>query len=294
LFPLVNGRLEGDILQCGYHGFSFDRTGRCTQVPSQPDTPPHFAVRRYPVVEHGNLIWIWTGIAPPPRPPAIADFEAIGLGNSAWAVEQHTMSTIKARHQLLVDNLLDLSHISFVHSASIVGGGAVARIPCEIIEGETSLNVSRLGKGIPHNPLLKFLFPDHAGPVDQEFDTEFFGPHLIRTGGAIFGAGPDGPRQKLGTRNFLHAMTPETPSSVHYFVMTARDFRLTDVAIARSNLEMGLKIQSEDKAILESIEVNVDRFADTRRELSAAADAGAIRVRRRMAAQIRAESVEAG
>jgi Vanillate O-demethylase oxygenase C-terminal domain len=84
-------------------------------------------------------------------------------------------------------------------------------------------------------------------------------------------------------------MTPETEGSVHYFVMTARDFRLDDDAIARSNLEMGAKIQREDIAILEAIEVNVDAYADTRRELSAAADAGAIRGRRRLATQIRAE-----
>jgi Vanillate O-demethylase oxygenase C-terminal domain len=71
--------------------------------------------------------------------------------------------------------------------------------------------------------------------------------------------------------------------------MTARDFRLGEDTIARSNLEMGVKIQREDIAILEAIEVNVDAYADTRRELCAAADAGAIRVRRRLAGQIRAE-----
>jgi hypothetical protein len=71
--------------------------------------------------------------------------------------------------------------------------------------------------------------------------------------------------------------------------MTARDFRIDEEAIGHANLGMGAVIQPEDIAILESIEVNVDEYTDMRRELSSSADAGAIRVRRRLAAQIRAE-----
>ncbi len=71
--------------------------------------------------------------------------------------------------------------------------------------------------------------------------------------------------------------------------MTARDFCIDEDSIGHGNLGMGAVIQPEDIAILESIEVNVDEYADTRRELSSSADAGAIRVRWRLAAQIRAE-----
>jgi phenylpropionate dioxygenase-like ring-hydroxylating dioxygenase large terminal subunit len=120
LYPLVNGRLEGDTLQCGYHGFTFDQTGRCTRISSQLESPAHFAVRRYALIEHGNVVWIWTGKEPPAAPPSTTQLESMGMGNPAWAVEQHPPVTIKARYQLLIDNLLDLSHISYVHSASIV------------------------------------------------------------------------------------------------------------------------------------------------------------------------------
>jgi hypothetical protein len=206
-------------------------------------------------------IWIWTGNAAPPSSLSTAALEGIGIGAPGWATEQHPPVTFKARYQLLIDNLLDLSHISFVHRTSIPGGGSVVHIPCEIIETEASLNVHRVGRGAPSNPHLQFLFPAYSGPVDQFFDTEYFGPHLIRRGGAIFSAATDGREsvRKLGTTNFIHAITPATPTTVHYSVMTARD------------------------------EVNVDEYADTRRELSSSADTGAIRVRRRLAAQIRAE-----
>jgi hypothetical protein len=100
--------------------------------------------------------------------------------------------------------------------------------------------------------------------------------------------------QLLGVTNFLHGVTPQSPTSVHYFVMTARNFRIDDAAIANANLKMGAVIQPEDIAVIESIESNVDQFASTRREYSVAADEGAVRARRRLAAQIRAEMAVTG
>ena len=293
LYPLVKGRLQNDAIQCGYHGFTYDKTGRCIHIPSQDRVPPKFGVRRYPSIERGGVIWVWTGdtLADSSR---LSNLHSIGLDGPGWTVEHHPLTTVKARYQLLIDNLLDLSHISFVHAMSIPGGGSVVHIPVEIVDSAGSLNVRRIGRGLPNNPYLKFLFPEHDGPVDQDFDAEYLGPHLIRTGGAIHASGavdPSAPRE-LGVTNFLHGITPETPSSVHYFVMTARNFRAADPAIGAANIHMGTLIQPEDVAVIESIECNVDRFADTRRELSCAADAGAIAVRRRLAAQIRAERQE--
>jgi vanillate O-demethylase monooxygenase subunit len=93
----------------------------------------------------------------------------------------------------------------------------------------------------------------------------------------------------LGITNFVHGIAPESPTSVHYYVMTARNFRVHDQALRAANLAMGALIQPQDLEALEAIEVNVPQFAATRRELSCTADAGAIHVRRRLAAQIHAE-----
>jgi phenylpropionate dioxygenase-like ring-hydroxylating dioxygenase large terminal subunit len=291
LYPLVKSRLQGDSIQCGYHGFTFDKSGRCVHIPSQDKVPPRFGVRNYPVVERGGLIWLWTGKESGADPNLLPDLEAMGLGNPDWSVEQHPMTTFNARYQLLIDNLVDLSHVSFIHSNSIPGGGAVVNIPYEIVDTNKSLNVRRLGRDLPCNPLMKFLFPHHEGSVDQNFDAEFFGPNLIRTGGNISASGKstNADSKSLGITNFIHGITPETPTTVHYYVVTARNFRLYDPAIEAANLSMGLKIQPEDIAALEAIELSVDRFADTRRELSCMADAGAILVRKRLAAQIRRE-----
>ena len=291
LYPLVKGRLDGDAIQCGYHGFIYDQTGRCVRVPSQDAVPTKFAVRRYSLIERAGIIWIWTGREAGADASLLPDLQSMGLGAEGWAVERHPIATVKARYQLLIDNLLDLSHISFIHNTSIPGGGAVVRLPCEISETKSSLLVQRVGKAIPSNPHYRFLFPSYEGAVDQSFDTELFGPHLIRTGGPIHAS--EGQRaaesRLLGVTNFLHGITPESPTSVHYFVMTARNFRIDSAAIANANLRMGAMIQPEDIAVIELIESNVEQFASTRREFSVATDDGAIRARRRLAAQIRAE-----
>jgi nitrite reductase/ring-hydroxylating ferredoxin subunit len=290
LYPLVKGRLDGDRLECGYHGFSFDPSGRCVRVPSLDAVPPKFAVRRFPIIERGGLIWLWMGKELRADAASLPDLESMGLGTTGWGVEQHPRITIKARYQLLIENLLDLSHISFVHSKSIPGGGAVINLPSEIVESPRSLLVERVGRALPTNPHYRFLFPEYTGFVTQHFDTEFYGPSLIRTGGAMRACDAQGSDTfPLGVTNFLHGITPETPSSVHYFVMTARNFRLADPAIARANLTMGAAIQPEDAAVLESIETNADSFASTSTELSVPSDAGAIRARRRILALIRAE-----
>ena len=286
MFPLARGRVVGDHLQCGYHGFTFDRAGACVAVPSQGGEPANASVRRYPAVERGGLVWVWTGEAELADEALLPDVAAMGLGVSGWAVEQHPRAVIRGRYMLLIDNLIDLSHISFIHRDTIPNGEAVAQIPHELAADARSLNVRRLGRGIPNNPHTRMLFPDYDGPTDQSFDAEFFGPCLVRTGGTIYASGEGRP---LGVTNFIHGVTPETPTSTHYFVLTARNFALENPALGAMNLSMGERIQPQDVDAIEAIERNLQAGYAVR-EVSCFADAGALQVRRRIDAQIRAEA----
>src|ERR1700746_2863554 len=55
-YPLSRGHIAGELLQCGYHGFQFDTTGRCVAIPSQRVVPDAARVRAYPVVERHRLV----------------------------------------------------------------------------------------------------------------------------------------------------------------------------------------------------------------------------------------------
>ena len=285
-YPMEKGCLVGEGVQCGYHGFIFRPDGSCARIPSQATVPDKIAIRRYPVVERGGLVWLWTGNPDAADPALLPDMEAMGLGSTGWAVEQHPLATLAGRYTLLIDNLLDLSHASFIHADTIPNGGAVAEIPVEIVDQPESLNARRTGRGMASNPLLQMLFPHHDGAVDQCFDAEYFGPNLIRTGGAITEAETG---TMLGTTNFIHGITPETEGSVHYFVMTTRDFALDNESLGQMNRSMGQQIQPQDRDAVESIELLLQAMEHAPHEVSCRADTAALKVRHRLAQQIRSE-----
>ncbi|MCY1672695.1 aromatic ring-hydroxylating dioxygenase subunit alpha [Novosphingobium sp. SL115] len=285
-FPLEKGCLAGDRVRCGYHGFTFSSTGALEEVPSQTAIPAKADLRRFPVAERGGVVWIWTGAETLADETLLPDMAALGPANPDWATEQHIPATIAARYTLLIDNLLDLSHASFIHADTIPGGDYVASLPVELVETPASLNVRRIGRGLPSNPFFKLMFPHHEGPLDQAFDAEYFGPHLIRTGGALFDSAGGA---RLGTQNYLHIITPETPGSLHYFVVTSRDFATGNPALGRTHVDMGLRIQPQDKAAIEAIEQVLQGLSHPPREVSARCDTGALKVRHRLESQIRAE-----
>lgn len=286
-FPLAQGILVGDAVQCPYHGFTFDGKGSCIRVPSQTNIPSKSHLRHYPSVERGGIIWIWTGDKELADADLIPPVESMGLDNKDWAADVSPMVTINGRYTLLIDNLLDLSHVSFIHSDTIPGGTFVAQIPTEIVETERSVNIQRIGRGIPPNPLLQAQFPDYHGAADQHFDAEYFGASFIRTGGDIYPAGGSVP---LGTQNFIHGITPATAHSVHYFVITTRNFGIDNKVLSDGNLTMSDRIQPQDIAALEAVETTLQQMPMPPQETSCRADTGALKVRRRLAQQIAKEN----
>ena len=184
-------------------------------------------------------------------------------------------------------NLLDLSHVTFIHDKTIPGGEKVAAIPVSVIETPNSIIVQRKGERLPLNPLLTMQFPDQQGPVHQHFDAEYLGPCLIRTGGAMFDAQSGTP---LGIQNYLHMITPASPTRLHYFVNTTRNFGIDRRQLGDMQRGMGSRIQPEDIDAIEAIERVLQSGAVLPAEISARVDNGALRVRRRLEEQIRAET----
>ena len=148
LVPLSKGRLEGDTVVCGYHGLKYDPQGRCTFMPSQETINPSACVRAYPVVERHRFIWLWMG------DPALADPALVPdlhwNHDPAWAGDGKTIH-VKCDYRLVVDNLMDLTHETFVHGSSI-GNEAVAEAPFDVTHGNKTVTVTRWMKGIEPPP----------------------------------------------------------------------------------------------------------------------------------------------
>ena len=112
--PLSMGKRVGDTLQCGYHGLRFDGTGACVEAPHDDESQKaRTCVKGYAAVEHDKLIWLWLGDAAEADPELIPDFGFFSDTEKYTSCQGY--SHIKGNYQLIADNLLDLSHIRYLH-----------------------------------------------------------------------------------------------------------------------------------------------------------------------------------
>ncbi len=123
--PLSRGRLVGNAVECPYHGFTYDPSGACIAIPGQAAIPPGARVRSFPVVERYHWIWIWMGDAALANPDTIEDFH--WMDDPQWRFAGERLE-LPGNYVLLVENLLDLSHLSFVHPTTL-GTDKIARTP---------------------------------------------------------------------------------------------------------------------------------------------------------------------
>ena len=141
--PLSMGRLIGDTLQCHYHGLRYDRSGACVRVPGQDLIPRSARVKSYPVVERYHWLWIWMGDPALADPASIPDYHWFDDPN--WGVKGEYLH-VKSNWQLIVDNLLDLTHLAFVHETTIGNSALVDQATVKV----TAVAGQRDGHALDH------------------------------------------------------------------------------------------------------------------------------------------------
>jgi phenylpropionate dioxygenase-like ring-hydroxylating dioxygenase large terminal subunit len=110
------GRVEGQTLQCAYHGWIYDGSGQCVRIPATPDTPPppKARVRAYRAVECHGLVWVCLG-EPKSEPPPFPEW-----GDASFRKLLCGPYPVEASGPRIVENFLDVAHFAFVHD-SILG-----------------------------------------------------------------------------------------------------------------------------------------------------------------------------
>ena len=257
--PLSMGSVVGETLQCAYHGLRFDARGRCVAVPGQSTIPPGAGVRAWPVVERHGWVWIWMGDAAAADPASIPDWW--WMDHEDWRpVRGGPPFHVEASYLLLNDNLLDLSHVAYVHAGSI-GTDNVADFPIETGRGEDFVSMSRLVADSPAPPLYGRM-GGFEGNVDrwQVAVSTLPAYNTVHAGCAPAGAGgADAPTGRKVEFFNLNAMTPETATSTHYFYAHARSFALDDPAMDESFRVDFRRVFGEDISILGAQQSNIDR-----------------------------------
>ncbi|MEX2124211.1 MAG: aromatic ring-hydroxylating dioxygenase subunit alpha [Woeseia sp.] len=245
--PLSKGKVVRDGLQCGYHGMIYGTDGKCRFVPSQDKIPPTARVRAYPVAEKYGYAWVWPGdpaLADMTLLPDIADHTFV----DGWG-HVYGCHNIAAYYELLTDNLLDLTHVKFVH-ASTLGHEGIDTSRAEIsTEGDAVRSTMFMADQVPA-PLFQSL----SGTSGKKMD--FWTEMLWRAPACMFletGVGEVGaPRQEGVALCSTHFLTPETETTTHYFWQVGRN-KLLDVEGLDDNLYIQLRgAFDEDKRMLES------------------------------------------
>ena len=285
---LVHGRVEGDRIACGYHGLQFSADGTCVNVPCQHGVPKGADIRGYPLVERWDLLWIWMG------DPALADPATIidvpQWRQPGWGYNRGAAMTYDCNYLLITDNLLDPSHVAWVHPTSF-GGSSCEAVPMRLRDAADGITVSRWIMDAPVTPFYQGLVP-FEGNADrlQQYEVRYPALAVIR---AVFvPAGQGGDDLPWGNQAFVmdsyNFITPETDGTSRYYWFQMRNVRADDAALSEAMSAAVLAAFSEDLAVLNEVQRGMDNAPGAM--ISIATDAGPLRFRHRLGQLIAAET----
>ncbi len=286
--PLSMGKIIDDNIECGYHGLTFNGLGKCVLAPTQPGSiPPRAHVKSYPVFDRYKLLWIWMG------DPELADPEKIffveNYENPEWGYTDGGVLDIECNYLWIADNLLDPSHVAWVHVTTFAGAGTEDQ-PLEIEKTPDGVIVSRWISGKLPSPyyakLVKF-----EGPCDrlQHYEMQF--PAIgvnksiytpVGTGGKGFKPGP-----KTLINISYNFMTPISEEKTRYFWFQHRNTEPQNKEVSEQMNKGAYYAFEEDRDILVAVHNGMSNKETPNIDLGL--DAGAKLFRRSLSKRIEEE-----
>lgn len=288
-YPLSAGVLCGDEIQCGYHGLRFRPDGRCSFAPGQDRIPSRADVTTRPLAEIGPWIWVWMG--DPGRPNAARLPDTPWFDEEGWS-HVHGMEPLDARYGLLVDNLLDLSHETYLH-AGLIGTPEVAESPITttVDEERGVVHVTRRMESV-ECPSFYSGSTGLESPIDRWQDIEYHAPgcYLLHVRVAPHGSVPDGDVDdpRAAHLKVLYAITPIDQHRTMDFWAVCRDFGVGDPEVDRFIASLNREVVLQDVVALNLIESRLGSDIDPP-EVSLKIDTGGLAARRMIAAMIESE-----
>lgn len=292
LAPLSMGKTVGkDGIQCPYHGIVYNSAGRCASMPAQESINPSATVPSFPVVERYRFVWVWLGDPTQADPDLVPDMRQ--MDSPDWAGDGETIFA-PCNYQLVLDNLMDLTHEEFVHASSI-GQEELSESDFVVTHDDRTVTVSRWMLNIDAPPFwlknLRDKFPGFEGKVDRWQIIRFEAPSTIRIDVGVAKAGtgaPEGDRSQGVNGYVMNTISPETAKTCHYFWAFMRNYCL-DSQLITTQLRNGVHgVFGEDEAMLTAQQEAIDANPDYE-FYSLNIDAGGMWVRRLIERMLQAE-----
>lgn len=286
--PLSNGTLTEDNVICAYHGLTFNDKGQCIDSPTQRGmTPRRAVVRSYPIIDKYRLLWIWMGdpeLADPDKIFPIDNFE-----NPMWGSTDGGVLDIKCNYLWVCDNLLDPSHVAWVHVTSFAGAGTDDQ-PLDIEKTDRGVVVSRWIHGNLPSPyyadLVKF-----DGNCDRLQHYEMCLPAIALNKSIYTPEGTGGLGKVHIDKTYINIsynfMTPIDKDNTRYFWFQHRNTDPHDKDISEKMNAGAVMAFEEDRAVLEDVHLGMENPATPNIDLGL--DAGAKQFRMMLSRKIEEE-----
>jgi vanillate O-demethylase monooxygenase subunit len=274
--PLSKGTRDGDCVVCPYHGLAFDAAGTCVRNPFSETVPKGAQVRTFPTCERDGIVWFWAGDPSLADTNAIPDFSMLTVPGHGAPISG--LMPMKANYEYGTDNLLDLSHIEFVHKGSFAGRGVIFAGQHSVREEGDTLHSDWWMPDVAA-PSHTFGIYDPEMRCDHWLEMRWQAPATmyLEVGGCPHGAD----RSSGVIVHQAHILTPETAETTHYFWATTRTMPPSEQGDAMLAGLMNQAFSDEDKPIIEATYANMDGsdFWD-RKPVFLGIDAGGTRARR--------------
>ncbi|MEH6550914.1 MAG: Rieske 2Fe-2S domain-containing protein [Pseudomonadales bacterium] len=152
----VEGRVVGEAIRCPFHGWKFDASGDCVEIPYCDEIPSRAKVHNWPVSEVNGDIMVWyhpAGTAPDWDVPEVPQ-----LNDDNWSEPQYWEFTIPNHVQNIAENTCDPEHFQYVHrmpntppaDITIDEGGRILHLVADAKEAE----IPNVLDVVMHNPGL--------------------------------------------------------------------------------------------------------------------------------------------
>ena len=252
--PLSKGALKDDAIECGYHGLTFDGSGKCIAAPTQPEQIPEKArVRSYPVVDRYRLLWIWMGEPELADPNDIVHIE--NFDNPDWGCTEGGTMEMECNYLWICDNLLDPSHVAWVHVSSFAGAGTDDG-QLDLHRTDSGVIVSRWIYGQLPSPyysdLVKF-----EGACDRLQHYELRIPSIAINKSVYTPVGAGGPDKPPVDKTYINVsynfMTPVDDGLTRYFWFQHRNTDPNDESVSKFMNDGARMAFEEDRAVLTEV-----------------------------------------
>lgn len=285
--PLSLGKRHGDEIACPYHALQFNAQGQCTHNPHGNGHIPKAAkVESFAIEERHGFLWIWMDPSEPDM-ALLPDYSPLDIGHENAVA--YTYMQLPVNYELIIDNVMDLSHIDHVHGEIITTRGQLSPIVPQLRETERNVSARWEWSQQPAMMIFAPFLPRPEDEARQFFDITWSAPANIQL--TVAAVQDSDSFDDAVDQYDLHTCTPADQFSTHYYFATRRNHAVEDADYNAVKIAgMHAAFEDEDGPIVKAVQEEMgeeDFFALNPVLMSN--DVAPVKVRKMLDRMIRAE-----